>query len=141
VSESFDYVLVYGVLHHLPDPETSCHEIARVLKPGGVYFGNENNRTIFRTVFDALQRVIPIWHEEAGPEALLSGRRLGEWFAGTGVEIAAKCSVYLPPHLINLLGSDAGYRLLRFFDLAGQSLPFMRHNGGLILIRGKKNTL
>ena len=45
--ETFDTVLVYGVLHHLADPAAACREISRVLKPQGSYFGQENNRTVF----------------------------------------------------------------------------------------------
>ena len=31
--ESFDYVMAYGVLHHVPDPPRVCREIHRVLQP------------------------------------------------------------------------------------------------------------
>ncbi len=64
--ESFDYVLTYGVLHHLPDPASVCRDISRVLKRGGTFFTSENNRTVFRSVFELLQRFRPQWYEEAG---------------------------------------------------------------------------
>lgn len=35
-SESFDYVLCNGVLHHTPDPRAGFRELERLLKPGGV---------------------------------------------------------------------------------------------------------
>jgi SAM-dependent methyltransferase len=44
---SFDYVWVYGVLHHLPGPDSyraACGEISRVLKPGGIVFILEPGR-------------------------------------------------------------------------------------------------
>ena len=50
IDSSFDYVLIYGVLHHLPDAGFACREVARTLKPGGIYFGLENNETIFRKI-------------------------------------------------------------------------------------------
>jgi ubiquinone/menaquinone biosynthesis C-methylase UbiE len=36
-----DAVFGFGVLHHLPDWRRGVHEIARVLKPGGIYFLEE----------------------------------------------------------------------------------------------------
>jgi ubiquinone/menaquinone biosynthesis C-methylase UbiE len=38
---SLDAVFGFGVLHHVPDWQTALGEIARVLKPGGVYYLEE----------------------------------------------------------------------------------------------------
>ena len=135
---AFDHVLVYGVLHHLPDPRTTCHEVARVLGEGGTYFGSENNRTVLRGVFDALMRVLPIWHEEAGPQPLISAGDLREWFAGTGVELETRSSVFVPPHLVNLLGERLGGGLLRGVDAVLGRLGPLGRQGGLVLARGVK---
>lgn len=135
---AFDYVLVYGVIHHLPDPPTACREVARVLAPDGVYFGSENNRTIFRAVFDLLQKISPLWHEEAGPEPLISGRDLSRWFADTGVAVTTRSSVFLPPHVVNWTKGAASVRLLGAFDHLARALPGLGRQGGLILIRGQK---
>jgi ubiquinone/menaquinone biosynthesis C-methylase UbiE len=40
---TFDVVIGNGALHHMPQPEKVASEIARVLKPGGVFFGREPN--------------------------------------------------------------------------------------------------
>lgn len=40
---TFDVVLGNGALHHMPDPDKVAHEVRRVLKPGGVFFGREPN--------------------------------------------------------------------------------------------------
>ena len=37
--ESFDIVYSWGVLHHSPDTERAFREVARVLRPGGVFRG------------------------------------------------------------------------------------------------------
>lgn len=137
-AESFDYVLIYGVLHHLPDPARTCREVARVLRPGGSYFGSENNQTIFRAVFDLLQRLNPLWHEEAGAQPLISARELRHWFGGTGVSLQSRTHVFVPPHLVNLLGRRWGARLLSATDWVGSRLPFLRHNGGLVTVVGRK---
>jgi ubiquinone/menaquinone biosynthesis C-methylase UbiE/uncharacterized protein YbaR (Trm112 family) len=135
---ALDCVLVYGVLHHVPDPRAACLEIARVLRPGGKYLGSENNETVFRRVFEWLQRLRPLWYEEAGPEALISDRTLREGFRGTGVEIETRSSVYLPPHLLNLLPAGVSRRLLGATDAAFNLVPGLRSNGGLILVEGTK---
>lgn len=133
-----DYILIYGVLHHLPDPKKTCREVGRVLKPGGIYFGSENNVTVFRKLFDILQAIFPIWSEEAGPEALISKKYLLDSFKGTSVEIQTRTSVFLPPHLMNLTSPDTAYRWLKCFDTFAAVIPFLKDNGGLLLIRGEK---
>ncbi|MER3521440.1 MAG: hypothetical protein C4317_04235 [Acidimicrobiia bacterium] len=40
---TFDVVIGNGALHHMPDTEAVAAEIARVLKPGGLFFGREPN--------------------------------------------------------------------------------------------------
>ncbi|MBZ0310215.1 MAG: methyltransferase domain-containing protein [Anaerolineae bacterium] len=136
---SFDYVLIYGVLHHMPDPDAICKHVGRVLKPGGLYFGHENNQTIFRPIFELLQKVYLLWHEEAGPEALISQARLREWFAGTGVTLDMKTTVFVPPHLINLTNRSIGYQIIKVTDTIAQHTPLVKDNGGIILIQGKKS--
>lgn len=136
---AMDYVLVYGVLHHVPDPHVACREIARVLRPGGRYFGSENNETVFRRAFELLQRLWPIWYEEAGPEALISERTLTENFSDTDVRVRTRTFVFVPPHLVNLLPLRVGRGLLELTDRVGGVLPWIRSNGGLILIEGIKS--
>ena len=137
-SSAFDYVLVYGVLHHLPDPATACHEIARVLKRGGTYFGSENNQTVLRGAFDLLQRLRPIWYEEAGAEPLIGASDLGRWFSATDVTLRTSATVFAPPHLVNVLGRRAGRLLLAWTDAVCHVIPFLRGQGGLILVEGTK---
>jgi ubiquinone/menaquinone biosynthesis C-methylase UbiE/uncharacterized protein YbaR (Trm112 family) len=137
-AESFDYVLIYGVLHHLPEPGATAREVARVLKPGGVYFGSENNQTLFRRVFDLMMKLSPLWHEEAGTQPLIGAADLREWFRGTPVRVRTGTQVFVPPHLVNLLGRRWGSLLLGLADRVGGLLPVIRHNGGLIVIRGER---
>lgn len=136
VPHSFDYVLIYGVLHHLPDAAATCRQLADVLRPGGRYFGCENNQTIFRRLFDLLMKLNPLWHEEAGTQPLMAARHLRQWFAGTAVEVACDTRVFLPPHLFNLLGRWS-LPLLRLTDWLGKWTPVLRHHGGLLLIEGR----
>jgi ubiquinone/menaquinone biosynthesis C-methylase UbiE/uncharacterized protein YbaR (Trm112 family) len=139
-NSSFNYVLIYGVLHHLPDPTAACKEVARVLKLNGQYIGSENNRSVFRAIFELLQKINPLWHEEAGPEALISHKLISEAFNGTGVEVKSYTSVFLPPHLINLFPQKTANQLLAVTDKVGRAIPILRNNGGLVVINGIKST-
>jgi ubiquinone/menaquinone biosynthesis C-methylase UbiE/uncharacterized protein YbaR (Trm112 family) len=136
---SFNYVLIYGVLHHLPDPIFACKEVARVLKLNGKYIGSENNKSVFRVFFDLLQKLNPLWHEEAGPEALISHDLFSKAFKDTGVELKTQTSIFLPPHLINLFPQKMANQLLSITDKIGRAIPFMRNNGGLIIINALKS--
>jgi SAM-dependent methyltransferase/uncharacterized protein YbaR (Trm112 family) len=133
-----DYVLVYGVLHHLADPGGTCREIGRVLKPAGVYFGQENNATSFRAVFDLVQKLWPIWHEEAGPEAVISGDRVAAWLKPAGFRVSARTSVFLPPHVINWTTEGLGFLILRSVDRAMAKVPWLRANGGLVIFEARR---
>jgi len=42
-SNTFDAVFVFGVLHHVPEWRKALSEIARVLKPGGIFIVEELN--------------------------------------------------------------------------------------------------
>ncbi|MBZ5557459.1 MAG: methyltransferase domain-containing protein [Acidobacteriia bacterium] len=135
---SFRYVLTYGVLHHLPDPARACREIQRVLEPGGVHFGSENNRTVFRRLFDLLMRWRPLWIEEAGAEPLISEGMLREWLRDLPVRLECTTSVFLPPHVMNVAGHASARSLLRLSDCIGRAIPGLRGQGGLIVFDARK---
>jgi len=139
--ETFDRVVVYGVLHHLPDVEVGCREIARVLKEGGVYFGHENNASVVRGLFDALQEMWPQWVEEAGAEPLIDARDIIARFRRYGVDVTTRTSVFVPPHLVNVLPEGIGRWLYRLSEVTGGSIPVVRNNGGILLLRGNKRGL
>lgn len=54
---TFDAVFDFGILHHVPDWQRAVKEIARVLKPGGLFYFEEVtkqalDRWVYRTFFD-----------------------------------------------------------------------------------------
>jgi ubiquinone/menaquinone biosynthesis C-methylase UbiE len=134
-----DCVLCYGSLHHVPDPERTIAEIARVLAGGGCYLGLENNTTPLRPVFDALMRLCPIWLEEAGAEAQIGADQLRRWSAGTGLHISTRATVFVPPHVCNWIGYRAAHGLLRLTNWVFSRIPLVRGWGGLITIRGERS--
>jgi SAM-dependent methyltransferase/uncharacterized protein YbaR (Trm112 family) len=135
---SFENALTYGVLHHLPEPGRACREIQRVLVPGGTHFGSENNRSPFRGLFDGLMKVLPLWHEEAGEEPLISRLMLRAWTDGLPVHIKTHTVVYVPPHLCNWLGEGISHRLLRMTDGLGAGIRPLREQGGLLVFEIQK---
>ncbi|MDB5346427.1 MAG: methylase involved in ubiquinone/menaquinone biosynthesis [Schlesneria sp.] len=135
----FDYAMTYGVLHHLPDPGLSTARIIDILKPGGIFFGSENNQSIFRGLFDLMMKLKPLWTEEAGAEPLISRQMLRAWTAERDAKLSARSIVFLPPHLFNLLGHKLSNLLMGLSDRVAGVVPFFRHQGGLIVFEIQKD--
>jgi SAM-dependent methyltransferase/uncharacterized protein YbaR (Trm112 family) len=136
--ESFDFAQTFGALHHLPNPAQAIKDIVRILRPNGIYFGVENNKTALRWIFDLMMRIRPLWVEEAGAEPLISGAMIREWAAGQQVEVHCESSVFLPPHLFNMLGAKTARTLLNFSDRASLLVPWLRDNGGQLIYHMRK---
>jgi len=135
---SFDVVVLHGVLHHLPRPAHICKEIARVLKPGGLFLGLENNKTPLRFLFDVLQNIMPQWDEKAGEEPLISRQMITRWFDGTGVSLETRTRVFVQPHTINVFPLRIAHWILEVTDRVFAHIPIVRSCGGLIEIIGRK---
>ena len=134
----FECAQTYGVLHHLPDPGTVIKEAQRVLKPGGIHLGSENNETAFRPIFDWFMKYFTLWHEEAGEEPLISHEMLFEWLKDLKVTTTVHTSVFLPPHLCNLVGRSLSRVLLNVSDCVLRMIPWVGQNGGLIVFEIRK---
>jgi len=138
--ESFDYIIGYGVLHHLPNPENTFRNIAYALKPNGIYFGMENNVCIFRGIFNLLMRLLPLWHEEAGSTPVISQKDLIKWCKKAGLNLKVKSVCFLPPHLCELLGYKVSLWLLKLTDVIFGKIPLLRSQGGINLIEAQKHS-
>jgi ubiquinone/menaquinone biosynthesis C-methylase UbiE/uncharacterized protein YbaR (Trm112 family) len=135
-----DAVVFSGILHHVENPGRVIAEALRVLKPGGVYWGLENNRSAFRPLFDLLMKLSSLWNEKAHEDHfIMSGAEIRAWLSEAGgADSRVWTSVFLPPHLFNLLSPDAAERLLTRSDAFFGSLPWLRDQGGLVLFAGRK---
>jgi ubiquinone/menaquinone biosynthesis C-methylase UbiE/uncharacterized protein YbaR (Trm112 family) len=138
VERSMDCVLMDGVLHHLPDPARTLEETTRVLRDGGRYFGKENNETPLRPIFDWLQRLRPLWVEQAGAEPVISTTTLTRWAESAGLTISVEPEVFLPPHVFGRLDETQARRILDSTDRLFRRLPFVRDWGGLLVFDGEK---
>lgn len=137
-SEIGETVIGAGILHHVPHPQLVLREAQRILKMNGHYLGIENNRSIFRFLFDLLQKIAPVWHEKAGSHPLMSISELKRWGEDEHLKLNICSRVFLPPQLINSLHEKISRQLFRLSEIVGQSLPFIRMNGGMLFIEGKK---
>jgi SAM-dependent methyltransferase/uncharacterized protein YbaR (Trm112 family) len=129
----FDYSQTFGALHHLPDPADTVRQLARILKPGGRHFAVENNASAFRGLFDLMMRIKPLWIEEAGAEPLISHATVRRWAREAGVDAEIETSVFLPPHLFNLLADATARSLLDASDRIGSKVPWFGRQGGQIV--------
>jgi 2-polyprenyl-3-methyl-5-hydroxy-6-metoxy-1,4-benzoquinol methylase len=129
---SFDHVNTLGVLHHLPNPKQAIADIQRILKPGGVHFAIENNKSAFRRIFDLLMEVRPLWIEEAGTHPLISRQDVLDWTDGLPVRVECETSVFLPPQLLNPLGRLAT-PVVELSDQLFSLIPIWNRHGGQII--------
>jgi SAM-dependent methyltransferase/uncharacterized protein YbaR (Trm112 family) len=137
-SEAFDYAQTIGALHHLPNPELTLREIQKILSPGGIYYGVENNKSVFRGIFDLMMKIKPLWIEEAGAEPLISVEMVNDWVRGLRVRVKSETSVFLPPHIFNLLGTSLASSLLGASDRLCMAIPWLRDQGGQLLFTVEK---
>jgi SAM-dependent methyltransferase/uncharacterized protein YbaR (Trm112 family) len=137
---SLDHVVIYGVLHHLPDPGGAYREAIRVLKPGGVYFGSENNRSAFRGLFELMMKIKRLWVEEAGPQPLISVRDLQAWNKTQPAVLTYRSSVFLPPHFYNIVGHRLAGPCLDLTDRLSRFVPWYGRQGGLIIFEARKES-
>lgn len=113
---SFDNVLMWGVLMHIPEAETAFAEAARVLKPGGNLILSENDARSLEVVF--LERLVNLVKRVIGRKP--HGRKrspmgIAEWqSAGSGGLMVRKTGI---PALARVC-QNLGLRLEKRF--AGQ---------------------
>ena len=136
--QTFDLALTYGALHHLVNPNSVCREIQRILRDEGIHLGSENNKSVFRGIFDVLMKVSPLWFEAAGTEPLISASMISEWIRGLPVQTRFRTSVFMPPHLLNLLPRRLARLILDITDRIFGLLPILGEQGGLIVFELRK---
>jgi SAM-dependent methyltransferase/uncharacterized protein YbaR (Trm112 family) len=137
-----DAALFSGVLSYLAAPPRAIAEAARILAPGGCVVGQENNRSAFRPCFDLLMSVRKDWVAKSYPaRGVVSRAGLAAWLRGAGVSPRVWTEVFLPPHLFNLLSEAGAGRLMRATNAVGGRVPWVRHQGGLVVFSGTRDRL
>lgn len=137
--ELFDACLIYGVLHHLASPPDCIKEVSRVLLRGGSFFALENNRSMFRGLFDLLVRIKQLWEEHPSDHYVMSSDEVKDWGRAAGMSLNTDTMIYLPPHAVNPLGPSNAGKVLQLTDRVFGALPYVKHHGGLLHIRGQRD--
>ena len=138
-NESFDAVIAFGVLHHVPNPQIMLQQIANCLKENGFYFGHENNDSILRPIFDLMMKISKLWEEEAGDHPLISKMKLAQWAEIAGLSLEMRSSVFIPPHLLNIFNANFAKLILSISDFIFNNLKLTNNLGGILVIKGRKN--
>ncbi len=137
VDDGLDAVVVHGVLHHLTAPASVVGHAGRALRDGGRWFSLDPHRSPLRGVFDTAMRLIPLWKEEAAPDALQTEERLLAWCEAGGISATASYSCYVLPHLLTPFPRGVARAILQATDaLFDRSV--LRHVAGVIHVSGVK---
>jgi ubiquinone/menaquinone biosynthesis C-methylase UbiE/uncharacterized protein YbaR (Trm112 family) len=134
----FDFVIGFGILHHVSNPQLVVNNVCKILKKQGEYFALENNKSMLRGIFDILMKVDKLWNEEAGEQPLLDMDELKEWARVNGMQCNLNTSTFLPPHLFRCFSDNLAYKVLTITDNFFQKIPIIKNHGGQIIINMKK---
>ncbi len=130
----FEVGTAHGLLHHVREPLRVLEAWVRVSKPASNLFVHDNNRTVFRPLFDALMSRKPLW-DGGGHEwqPVLAKHDIQKWAQQCGMELNLQTHVFVPPHLAAALSHAASRRLIRRSDQLMQAIPGVRDQGGIVL--------
>jgi len=134
---ALDAAIAHGVLHHMTAPAAVIGHIGRALKDGGRWFSLDPHRSPARGIFDAAMRRIPLWKEEAAPDALQTEDRLLTWCRESGISASASFSCYVLPHLVTPFPRRVARAILRTTD-ACFDRSILRELAGVIHVSGVK---
>ena len=140
-SESFDGVLLIGLVHHFPDPRRLAGEVRRVLKAGGRFVAFDPNR---------MNPFMWLYRDRASPfysplgvtenERPILARRVAEIFRNEGFRVQTD---YLAGIAYRYVASQATRTLLpiyNFIDATLFELSIMRPFRPFVLTSGEKLT-
>lgn len=137
IDGALDAVVAHGVLHHLTSPALVIRHAGRSLREGGRWFSLDPHRSPLRGVFDAAMRAVPLWKEEAAPDALQTEDRLLTMCGQAGITASASYSCYVLPHVLTVFPRAAIRGILRATDALFQR-SIVRKAAGVIQVWGTK---
>jgi SAM-dependent methyltransferase len=139
VDGALDAVVAHGVLHHMTAPAAVIGHAGRALREGGRWFSLDPHRSPFRGVFDAAMRLVPLWKEEAAPDALQTEERLLSWCRDSGISASASFSCYVLPHLVTPFPRAIARVVLQATDALFER-SVLRNAAGVIHVSGVKGS-
>jgi 2-polyprenyl-3-methyl-5-hydroxy-6-metoxy-1,4-benzoquinol methylase len=138
----FDKVLLSEVIEHVPEPDRTIAEAARVLRPGGLLVVSTPSRFSPMNLAYGLKRRVRRYGFNEHLHELTPGsfRRLVEAHLNVeGVEFANFVLPYPSDELYLRLGSP-GLRLLRSVEQGLASMPVLKRLGWTMILRARKPT-
>ncbi|MCL5095683.1 MAG: class I SAM-dependent methyltransferase [Patescibacteria group bacterium] len=141
--QSFDFVYMVGVLHHLENQKKALEEIARVLKTGGQVFISEPTKWSLNLPYYLTRRFAILLMGEkkyqkisgcGSPEETFVDLKLcDEVFADSwNIEKQKHLPLRMPP--VGFLEKQFSKKLNDFFE----KLPFVNNFGSIVFITGQK---
>jgi ubiquinone/menaquinone biosynthesis C-methylase UbiE/uncharacterized protein YbaR (Trm112 family) len=130
---SFDVAFAYGLLHHLDDPEPVWEGLDAVMRERASVLVHDNNATGVRKLFDLLMRRWRLWDAEHEGHPVIALADLAGWARGHGFAVRMRTSVFVPPHVCNMLSVTAARRLIEVTDRVMTRVPGVARHGGIIL--------
>lgn len=136
--DSFDGLILSGIVHHFPDPTCFAQEIFRVLKPGGRFVAFDPNRQnpfvyLYRDKQSPFYSPVGVTPNE-NP---VSAAQMTSFFSQMGFEVKTD---YISMSY-RFVKSDLMQKLLPLYNLSERLLfmpSFMRRHRTLLLTVGKK---
>lgn len=136
---SFDGVLLSGLVHHLPDPSRCAAEVFRILRPGGEFFAFDPNRMnpfmyIYRDCSSPFYSSVGVTDNERPVLAA----KVAATFRGVGFRVGTE---YLSSLKYRYVASNRIRGLLPLYNMVDSfifSPTFMQRFRAFVLTFGKK---
>ncbi|MDD3296613.1 MAG: methyltransferase domain-containing protein [Candidatus Omnitrophica bacterium] len=139
-NDTFDACVLYGVLHHLSNPQNALIDVSKKIKNKGLVYTLDPHKSRLRFIFDFMMKMWRLYEDEPGKNSLISRKQLKEWFLNSGISGNIKISTYLPPHFLYPLTVKMNIFLLKASDALFGHFPLLRKLGGVIITEGIKRT-
>lgn len=136
---TFDACIIYGVLHHMPQPGQTIANAARKLRKGGLFYSLDPHNSPVRFLFDLLMRLNTVYNEEASDHPHFTIEMFSRWLDEAGLDGKLQLTTYLPPHVFHPFKSlDTRIAILKTTDSILGSIPGIRKFAGIIISKGTK---
>ena len=134
----FSVVVSFGALHHVDNPARVVLNVERLLKSKGIFYAAENNASPLLPIFRFLMKIHKLWNEEAGSSPVFKRRVMESIISDSGMRPDIYTSIFLPPHLFNLMGYNIAKKILFMTDKIFNWIPGVSDFGGLLVVKAAK---
>ena len=137
---SFDAIISFGTLHHLPNPKRAIEEIGRVLKVGRFFFAHEPNSRDFLYPIDNFiaKKIVKVKEEHY--HGKLNPKDVKIWLSDIGINAKIRTSAYrfIPYIRYYPKNVELSKSILQLIDAICEHIPGIKGKGATIIIEGYK---